>query len=246
MNTSILVLLSCVIFGLTFWINISTSQFQRQRLAIIAIGIIIILAVLWAIGYYSKRLNPNPDTIFLSASLLWAHVFAYLINLRRKAIYKSKIHWAFSYYLWLAFACIIILGMMWRTTLPNLYDIASGKPILDETYYRHVFRQLSILIPILLFIILVPFQQKTVIHQNGIYQNGLFWNWSEIQEYKWVGSSLDDSIDVTSLMPEQPIIELIFTTGKTLFWKEKRIHVFVPHKDSKFLVKFLEQNIRKK
>ena len=181
------VLLAFVMFAIALRGYISNNQIERQKFLIGSLGLYLALLssffVLTRIDKLAFALFP----FFLAFGTVIPQLLARFIKLRQTKVKESLLNFRasdlWSKITWLigiVFMLIVTAGFL----MPNEISLVDGKPIYDAEYFFSRTGFLLYAISASIFFSVITFQ-TTSFYPEGLFHNGLFWEWSDFQMHSW-------------------------------------------------------------
>jgi hypothetical protein len=190
--TLLTIIIIIVSSALSFFAGISTKSREQKWLTMSVVAMMLLLFGVSAFYKFNTELNVDLSATYLYFMAFGAvipRLIANIVNQNRlesPAIFikrKTKpLQWILVFSLW-AFLTVMILR-------PNTISISDGMPIYDEDYFRSRIGILFFTIPSTIFLI-IGMLQRTAFCSNGLFYNGLLFDWSDFKSYAWKNEWLE-------------------------------------------------------
>lgn len=228
------VILTLAMFAIALRANISANQIERQKYLIAYLGFAIILLVVFFVFARNDGLPIFLLSFFLAFGTMIPQLLARFIKFRQiktkvsllqvRTSDPSPIAWLVDV-LFMLFLTIMFL-------LPNTISLPDGNPIYDADYFYSRAGFLLYTIPAIILWSMSAFQKVNFFH-DGLFHNGLSWEWSDFQVYSWRKNPKKRNNQ-----------ELLLMTAKNV-WTPSQIKLTVPNEGREKIDSFLSEKLKK-
>ena len=231
------VILTLAMFAVALRAYISANQIERQKYLIAYLGFTLILLVVFFTFFVFARNDRFPIFLlpfFLAFGTMIPQFLARFIKFRqiRTKVSLLKVRTSDpSPVAWL----VGVLFMLFFTImflLPNRISLTDGKPIYDADYFYSRAGYLLYTIPAIILWSMNAFQKANFFH-DGLFHNGLSWEWSDFQVYSWRKNPKKKNSQ-----------ELLLMTAKNV-WTPSQIKLTVPNEGREQIDSFLSEKLKK-
>lgn len=236
MNTLsiIWVILTCVMFAIALRAYISANQIERQKFLIVYLGFAIVLLVAFFVLSRNDRLPIFLLPFFFAFGTMVPQLLARFIKFRqiKTKVTLLKVRTSDpSPIVWLV-GVLFMLFFTMMFLLPNRISFTDGKPIYDADYLYSRAGFLLYIIPAIILWSMNAFQ-KANFFQDGLFHNGLSWEWSDFQVYSWRKNPKKKNSQ-----------ELLLMTAKNV-WTPSQIKLTVSNEGREQIDSFLSEKLKK-
>jgi hypothetical protein len=232
-------------FVLAFLINISPYQAKRFKLILAYVFVMIVL-----FGVFSVFVLDSKDDdlgwmtfywYFIAFGVIWPQLISRLLIQQRiesPVIYLKNTPSMIARSI--VFGFLLCLALM--ILQPSKMNHSVGAPVYEELYVRSWISFLLALVPtgIFIFILLI---QRTAFCANGLYYQGILFDWSNFQSYFWESDELYKDPEVRHFLDESARVELTLDFSFNRLFQMRKLHFFIPYRQKATINNLLIKSI---
>jgi hypothetical protein len=231
-------------FVLAYLANLSTKRRKRQWLYIGFSVIVVCYSIFSAI--YSSYQNSVTESWLLFYNLFCGIGVVLPQLLSRIAVRQSIKHPV----IFMqknepprATVYVAILGLVYLPSTALAWHALNMPGDWEFVFNEFTFSSISFLLFFIpSFILLMEFNQRTALCENGIFQYGLLLEWADFKSYSWIQDKIYDDPDAQPFLDKSIKINLLIEPVESLF--NKPIQLSIPFGEKNAIEEFLSWRIK--